>query len=88
MRHLVKRTMIFRLNGAEYAVWSEPAPEAAAPPRLTPAERAVLELLLRGASNADIARQRRSSVRTVANQVASVFRKYGVHSRAELVTRT
>ncbi|MGV3621624.1 MAG: response regulator transcription factor [Archangium sp.] len=83
----MKRTTTFRLNGAEYAVWSEPAPEVPQTPSLTGAEQAVLTLLLKGASNADIARHRKSSVRTVANQVASVFRKYGVRSRAELVAR-
>ena len=52
--------------------------------RLTMAEREVTALLLAGASYADIAHCRESSTRTVANQVASVFRKLGVHSRAEL----
>ncbi len=39
---------------------------------------------LRGASNQDIARTRGVSVRTVANQLAAVYRKLGVRSRAEL----
>jgi DNA-binding NarL/FixJ family response regulator len=41
--------------------------------------------LLEGKRNADIARERGTSVRTVANQVAAIFRKLKVRSRAELV---
>jgi DNA-binding CsgD family transcriptional regulator len=52
---------------------------------LTPAESEVVAHLLKGRSNAEIAALRRASERTVANQVASVFRKLGVSSRLELV---
>jgi DNA-binding NarL/FixJ family response regulator len=55
--------------------------------RLTPAERAVATLLLEGASNAEIAHKRNTSVRTVANQVAAIFRKAQVGSRVELAAR-
>lgn len=55
--------------------------------RLSPAEREVVELLLSGASNAEIAHQRGTSARTVANQAASIFRKLGVGSRMELAHR-
>jgi DNA-binding CsgD family transcriptional regulator len=51
---------------------------------LTAAEREVTLAALSGLSNAGIAKQRGSSPRTVANQLALVFRKLGVHSRAEL----
>lgn len=51
---------------------------------LTAAEREVAAAILEGKSNAAIAKQRKSAVRTVANQVASIFRKLGVHSRGEL----
>jgi DNA-binding CsgD family transcriptional regulator len=50
-----------------------------------PAQREVLDLLLRGFSNAEIARQRRRSERTVAHQVDSLFRRFHVGSRAELI---
>ncbi|HEY1695349.1 MAG TPA: helix-turn-helix transcriptional regulator [Polyangiaceae bacterium] len=53
---------------------------------LTPAELEVARCAVSGMSNRTIARWRGSSVRTVANQLASVFRKLGVGSRAELVT--
>jgi DNA-binding CsgD family transcriptional regulator len=51
---------------------------------LTPAEKAVVTLMLEGTGNTEIARARGTSGRTVANQIASVFRKLGVGSRAEL----
>lgn len=53
---------------------------------LSAAEREVLELLHEGLSNAAIARMRHRSVRTIANQVASLLRKTGASSRRELAT--
>jgi DNA-binding NarL/FixJ family response regulator len=61
-------------------------PEVAAA-GLTPSEREVLAHLFEGLSNAGIARLRGRSVRTVANQVASIYRKLGVGSRLQLVSR-
>ena len=54
-------------------------------PRDAPAQREVLDLLLQGLSNAEIARRRRRSARTVAHQVDSLFRRFHVGSRAELI---
>lgn len=51
---------------------------------LTRSEQSVMQLMLEGKSNQDIAKNRRTAVRTVANQVASIFRKLGVGSRSEL----
>lgn len=51
---------------------------------LTGAEKAVARGILQGWSNQTIARNRGARLRTVANQVQSVFRKVGVSSRAEL----
>jgi DNA-binding NarL/FixJ family response regulator len=50
---------------------------------LTAAELAVFSAMLLGRSNADIARARGTSPRTVANQVASILKKLGCRSRAE-----
>ena len=55
--------------------------------QLSPAERAVLAGVLEGSSHRTIAARRHSSPRTIANQVAAIFRKLGVHSRRELITR-
>jgi len=52
---------------------------------LTPAEIDVCEGLLAGLSDSEIAAERGTSPSTIANQVASIFGKLGVHSRAELV---
>jgi DNA-binding CsgD family transcriptional regulator len=52
---------------------------------LSSAESDVARHMLAGRSNSEIAALRRCSTRTVANQVASLFRKLGVHSRLELV---
>ena len=51
---------------------------------LTAAERAVVDGLLAGLSNDEIARRRGVSRFTVANQVAHVFAKLRVHSRLDL----
>lgn len=53
-------------------------------PSLTAAERQVVAEITRGASNAQIAAARGTTVRTVANQLQRIFVKLGVHSRAEL----
>lgn len=76
----------FQFQGAEYAVFVAPAPAARAV-ALTEAEVAVKALVLEGCSNAEIAKRRGVSVRTVANQLQSLFKKLGVSSRAELSAR-
>lgn len=52
---------------------------------LTAAEQAVMKAIFDGKSNDAIARDRGTSPRTIANQIASIFRKHGVCSRRELV---
>jgi len=54
------------------------------PALLSSAEREVAELALRGLSNDEIAQARGTSARTVANQLASVYRKLGIGSRLQL----
>jgi len=51
---------------------------------LTSAEREVALALLRGATNRAIADERGTALQTVANQIAALYAKLGVHSRAEL----
>lgn len=63
---------------------SQPAAEST---ELTPAERAVLELVAKGLSNKDIAANQNKSEKTVRNQVSILFEKFGIHSRAELIVR-
>jgi DNA-binding NarL/FixJ family response regulator len=45
-----------------------------------------VSLLLCGATNQLIAERRSTSRHTTANQVQSIFRKFGVRSRIELAT--
>ena len=71
------------LGSRRYVLLSYPRP-GHAPGGLTEAEREVALAALAGMSNAEIARLRASSPRTVANQLASVCQKLGVRSRAEL----
>jgi DNA-binding CsgD family transcriptional regulator len=52
---------------------------------LTAAEREVVRLVAAGRSNAEIGRFRGTSARTIANQLANLFRKTGLRSRYELV---
>ena len=84
-RKLGFRVTYVRLDGHEYAVVSfDPQLPARLPGGLTSAERDVVQRMLAGASNAEIARDRGTSVRTVAKQIASVFGKLDVRSRAAL----
>jgi DNA-binding CsgD family transcriptional regulator len=72
----------------EFALFELPAEAAIAvriDERLTPAEAEVARSMAAGLTNDEIALGRRTSSRTVANQVASIFRKLGVGSRRELV---
>ena len=52
---------------------------------LTDAEREVARLVTAGLSNESIARRRKVSLRTIAKQVSSIYRKLAVRSRRELV---
>lgn len=54
---------------------------------LSPGEHAVVSALIEGLSYDEIARTRNVSARTVANQIASAFRRLGVSGRLELLSR-
>jgi DNA-binding NarL/FixJ family response regulator len=54
---------------------------------LTEREREVLELVARGKSNAEIARQLMISAKTVRNHVSNVFAKLQVSDRAQAIIR-
>lgn len=56
-------------------------------PTLTATEGDVLRAILVGKGNSEIAAERGTALRTVANQVARIFQKMGVGSRAELAAR-
>lgn len=75
----------FSMGGEQFLVISIPQARGCDVQGLTEAERAVAEAVLDGRSNAEIASARGTSTRTVANQIAAMFQKLGVGSRAELV---
>jgi len=75
----------FCLGDHELAVASFAVPSA--PARLSPVERSLLQGLLRGQSEPELAHARRRSLATIRHQVESIYRKLGAHSRAELVLR-
>jgi DNA-binding NarL/FixJ family response regulator len=81
------RTARFQLAGEDYVVLSYPHAAVAAPAALTSTERAIFSALLSGQSNPQIAASRGRALRTIANQVAAIFHKLGVSSRAELVLK-
>jgi DNA-binding NarL/FixJ family response regulator len=68
-------------------VLSLPNPAIGRADSLPPAERDVARAILDGRSNDEIARERRTSVKTVANQLSRLFERFDVHSRAELVRK-
>ncbi len=76
-----------RVGSEELVVISLPGRQRVALDELTRAEREVAADVIAGLSNVAIARRRRRSPRTVANQLASIYRKLGVGSRAELAAR-
>ncbi|MEJ7731465.1 MAG: helix-turn-helix transcriptional regulator [Polyangiaceae bacterium] len=77
----------FSAGGQEFLVLSYSLAMNEPPAELTDAERAVVAAVLEGRTNAAIASMRGTSPRTIANQLAAVFRKLGVRSRTELATR-
>lgn len=77
----------FRLEARRGGPSSSSSSSSSASRALTSAEAKVMKALFEGKSNDDIARERGTSPRTIANQIASIFRKHGVGSRAELVAR-
>lgn len=73
--------------GEDVALLSIPAASERALESLTHAELAVARKLIDGHTNLEIARARGTSERTVANQIAAIYKKLGVGSRADLARR-
>src|SRR5687767_10242321 len=79
------RAWTLEVRGDLVAVVSTPARGRAIARTLTAAERDIVAGLVRGESNRRIAQRRGTSERTVANQIAALFQKLHVMSRAELL---
>ena len=56
-------------------------------PHLTPRGQAVLDLLLEGASEKQVAARLRISANTVHGHVKAIYREFGVSSRPELLVQ-
>lgn len=78
------RFAAFDFDGRRFVVVGAARPEARVAEHVTPAEYATLCLLAEGASYAEIAKSRQVSLRTVANQVGSLFRRLGISGRLDL----
>ncbi len=72
-------------DGAPQMIVSTPRLDSLLVPLLTREEFRVARLLVEGMTYANIALDRGSAVRTVANHIASIFRKLGVSGRGELL---
>jgi DNA-binding CsgD family transcriptional regulator len=72
------------VEGVQYAVFAFSIAVADDVP-LTRTERGVVLGVLRGLSNVELALTRNVSTRTIANQLASIYRKLSIASRAELL---
>ncbi|MET0794811.1 MAG: helix-turn-helix transcriptional regulator [Polyangiaceae bacterium] len=77
--------LTFQIAGCEYALLDIPLRRLTPPHCLTDAEREVVLGVLSDKSNAEIARTRRTSINTVANQLRGVYQKLGVSGRSELI---
>jgi DNA-binding NarL/FixJ family response regulator len=52
--------------------------------KLTPTEWTVARLIIEGMETSEIAQARQTTQRTIANQLASLYRKLGISGRLEL----
>lgn len=66
---------------------SVPRPERGFRAGLNPAERDIVRLHVEGMSYEEMANSRKTSPRTIANQVGAVYRKLGVSGRLALLAR-
>jgi DNA-binding NarL/FixJ family response regulator len=80
----VWRQSTFTHCGVSCQVVSWARPDSAIESMLSPAECSVVRLVIEGFSHAEIASRRKTSTRTVANQLASVFRRLKVSGRLQL----
>jgi DNA-binding NarL/FixJ family response regulator len=84
---VLARFSTLRHEPFEYRIVSVARPELQLAPLLSRAQYAVLCRYVEGRTHAEIARERCRSERTVANQVATLFRRLGVSGRGELIAR-
>lgn len=81
------RLSMLGLDDEQYVVVSAVRPDLHFPVQLSLAEAAVVRSLVAGNSYAQISAERATSPRTVANQLATAFRKLGVSGRRAAIGR-
>jgi DNA-binding NarL/FixJ family response regulator len=81
------RCSTFAINEHQLRVVSAPRPDLHLKATLPPAELAVVRHLVEGHTYAEIAAERGTAARTIANQIAAVFRRLRVSGRNELLQR-
>ena len=79
------RVSTLEVGGETLAVLSFPVDRTPLPDDLTRAQREVLELLLAGLPQREIAERRGTSYRTLAVQLRQLYGRFGVNSESELV---
>lgn len=79
------RVYRMKTEGREQWVVAAERPDRTLPGHLTAAEAAVIRLLVEGLSHEQMGAARKTSRRTVANQLAQAFQKLGVSGRADLI---
>lgn len=77
----------FQRGSDQLRVVAAPRPDRRLSRALPPAELAVVRALIEGQCYAEIAEQRGTSTRTIANQITAVFRRMRVSGRSELLER-
>jgi DNA-binding NarL/FixJ family response regulator len=83
----VAQSARFVHEGSAYRIFGAARPNPARCAALSVAECAVVSLLFERRNNADIARLRRRSPCTVANQLGRVMHKVGARGRYEIISR-
>ncbi len=78
------RAGCFVHDSKRYLVLGVPRPESLLFERLSPAEFASLRMLVEGKTYAEIGRERGVALRTVANQIASMFRRLNLSRKSGL----
>jgi len=86
-RGIVPDFVVTLLSACDEPTVATPSQAIALIEPLTERELAVLQLLVRGLSNAEIARELIIAVGTVKRHVNSIYSKLGVQSRAQAITR-
>lgn len=79
------RACKFEYEGTTFRALRMTMPERVFARVLSPAEEAVVRMRVQGRSHAEIAARRKTSLRTVANQVAAAFQRLGISSRSDLM---